>query len=149
MGTATGTWTTTESDPQRRAILAAADRLLAGFPRRSTGNLSTVQLAIEAGVKYWVVAQKHTDLRDHFQQLAAEAKNTPEAFRKAFDAHAQLKKDHAELRKHCADLEELVQIYALANNELSLENQRLRQETAATPGNVTPMRGPRRQPRVP
>jgi hypothetical protein len=42
------------------AILAAADRLLAGTPRLSTGNLSVVQLATEADVKYWVVAQKHT-----------------------------------------------------------------------------------------
>jgi hypothetical protein len=46
-----------ETDPQRIAILTAADRLLAGTPKRSTGNLSIVQLAVEANVKYWVVAQ--------------------------------------------------------------------------------------------
>lgn len=56
MGAATDSWPTQETDPQRRAILAAADRLLAGAPCRSTGNLSVVQLVVEADVKYWVVA---------------------------------------------------------------------------------------------
>ncbi len=48
MSTATASWTTSETDPQRKAILVAADRLLAGTPRHSSGNLSVVQLAIEA-----------------------------------------------------------------------------------------------------
>jgi len=69
MKTATASWPTNETDPQRIAILEAADRLLSGTPQRSTGNLSIVQLAVEANVKYWLVAQKHPDLRDHFQQL--------------------------------------------------------------------------------
>ena len=56
---ATRTWPHHESEPQRVAILAAADRLLTGTPDRSTGNLSVIQLAIEADIKYWVVAQKH------------------------------------------------------------------------------------------
>jgi len=76
MGTATNSWPTRETDPQRVAILAAADRLLAGTPQRSTGNLSIVQLAVEADLKYWIVAQKHTDLRDYFQHLAAKARTT-------------------------------------------------------------------------
>jgi hypothetical protein len=33
---------TNETDPQRIAILDAADRLLSGTQQRSTGNLSTV-----------------------------------------------------------------------------------------------------------
>ena len=145
MGTATETWTTRESDRQRRAILAAADRLLAGNPRRSTGNLSTVQLAAEAGVKYWIIAQKHTDLRDHFQQLAREAKNTPIALRKALDTHEQLKHDHAKLRRHCTGLEELVQTYALAINELAAENQQLKARLEAPADNVLPMPRSRRR----
>ncbi|WP_215542823.1 hypothetical protein [Amycolatopsis sp. CA-230715] len=60
---------------QRIAILHAADRLLASSPQGSTGNLSTVQLAVEADVKYWVVAQKHPDLRD--QHAARHASVTP------------------------------------------------------------------------
>ena len=60
--TASTNWPHHETNPQRIAILNAADRLLAGTPKRSTGNLSVVQLAIEANVKCWVVTQKHTDL---------------------------------------------------------------------------------------
>ncbi|MBV9023886.1 MAG: hypothetical protein JO362_08860 [Streptomycetaceae bacterium] len=134
-----------ETDRQRRAILAAADRLLAGTPRKSSGNLSTVQLAAEAGVKYWIIAQKHTDLREHFQRLAGEAKNIPAAARKTHDAHEKLKQDHAELRRHCGGLEELVQTYAHALNELARENQQLKERLEALPDNVRQLtRGRRR-----
>jgi hypothetical protein len=76
MGIATSAWSTRESNPQRVAILDAADRLLAGTPQRSTGNLSVVQLAAEADLKYWIVVQKHPDLRDHFQRLVVAIRST-------------------------------------------------------------------------
>lgn len=57
MKTATASWPTNDTAPQRIAILDAADHLLSRTPQRSTGNLCTVQLAVEADVKYWVVAQ--------------------------------------------------------------------------------------------
>lgn len=139
MGTATDTWPHTETDPQRQALLAAADRLLVGAPKHSTGNLSVVQLAVEADVKYWVVAQKHIDLRDHFQRLAAQAKNVPAAFRDTFDAHDKLAKEHAELRTHCTNLEQLVDRYATALNELAIENQALREQAVQQGGTVTPL----------
>jgi hypothetical protein len=140
MGNATSTWPTQETDPQRTAILAAADRLLAGTPRRSTGNLSIVQLAVEAGVKYWIVAQRHTDLRDHFQNLAKTAGNTPAAFRKTLDAHNQLKAERDRLRQHCDGLEQIIQTYAKVINELTLENQILRDQLTQPRRNVAPLR---------
>jgi len=146
MGPATDTWTSHETDRQRRAILAAADRLLAGTSRRSTGNLSTVQLAAEAGVKYWIIAQKHTDLRDHFQQLVREAKDTPVAQRKNLDAHQKIQNDHAELRRHCTGLEELVQAYALVINELTTENQQLKARLEGSIDNVRALPRNRRRP---
>jgi hypothetical protein len=76
MTTATATWPASESNPQRMAILHATDRPLAGTPWHSSGNLSIAQLAVEAQVKYWVVAQRHTDLRDHFQSLVRAADRT-------------------------------------------------------------------------
>lgn len=77
--TATTSWRTEEADPQRVGILAAADRMLSGKPQRCSGNLSVSQLAVEADVKYWVIAQKHTDLRDHFQRLAVAARRAAHA----------------------------------------------------------------------
>jgi hypothetical protein len=137
MDTATNAWPHAETDPQRQALLVAADRLLAGTPRHSTGNLSVVQLAIEAQVKYWIVAQKHTDLRDHFQQLIAHAGKIPIAFRDTLDAYDTLVEKHAELRHHCANLEQLVTLYATALNELALENKVLREQAAEQGGTVT------------
>jgi hypothetical protein len=125
MPSASATWTNHETDPQRQAILAAADRLLAGTPQHSSGNLSVVQLAVEAQVKYWIVAQRHTDLRDHFQALARTAN---QATHRTGTSQDELRKERDQLRQHCAGLEQLLQTYATVINELALENQALRDQ---------------------
>jgi hypothetical protein len=140
MKTATTSWPTNETDPQRIAILDAADRLLSGTHQRSTGNLSTVQLAVEADVKYWVVAQKHPDLRDHFQQLALHARRTAAEFRDNHDPFTQLQRDHLALKKHCTGLEQLVRTYGQVINELTLENKALREQAPSSHATVTPLR---------
>ena len=43
----------TETDPIRKKILAAMNRMFAGNPQRSTGRLNVSQLAIEAAVPRW------------------------------------------------------------------------------------------------
>jgi hypothetical protein len=133
---ASNAWPRSETDPQRRALLAAADRLLAGTPRHATGRLSVVQLAIEARVKYWIVAQKHTDLRDHFQRLAAESIRKA-SDRSISDPHEKLIQERDELRQHCQHLEQLVDLYATAVNELALENRALREQSSGQPGTST------------
>ena len=138
MTTATASWTTDETDPQRKAILAAADRLLAGTPRHSSGNLSVVQLAAEAQVKYWVVAQRHTDLRDHFQALARAAR-TRGAASQTHAERDRLREERDRLRQHCSGLEELVRAYAVVINELTIENQALRDQLAVPSATVTPL----------
>jgi formylmethanofuran:tetrahydromethanopterin formyltransferase len=57
---------TVDRQAERDAIQAAAGRLLAGAPTRSTGALTVLQLAAEAGVKRWVLTHKHPDLRQAF-----------------------------------------------------------------------------------
>jgi hypothetical protein len=143
MSTATASWKTTETDPQRKAILAAADRLLAGKPRYSTGNLSVVQLAVEAQVKYWVVAQRHTDLRDHFQALARAAGAKRGAVRGTTTEY-RIREERDRLRRHCAGLEELLRTYATVINELAMENQALRNQLRAPSPTVTPLQRRRR-----
>lgn len=123
--TATTSWPTEEIDPQRVSILAAADRMLSGKPQRCSGNLSVSQLAVEANVKYWVVAQKHTDLRDHFQRLAAAARRAAAAHDNDHDPIVKLQRNNAALSDHCQSLERLVQQYAIIINELTLENEQL------------------------
>jgi hypothetical protein len=143
MKTATTACPAAETDPQRIAILDAADRLLAGTPQRSTGNLATVQLAIEADVKYWIIAQKHPDLRDHFQQLARQARHAAAEFRDDHDPFIQLQRDHQALKKHCAGLEQLIHTYAQVINELSLENKALRDQTSSPHTTIIPLRSHR------
>lgn len=139
MSTATASWTTSETDPQRKEILAAADRLLAGTPRYSSGNLSVVQLAVEARVKYWVVAQRHTDLRDHFQVLVRAAGRTRGAAHQTSTERDRLREERDQLRHHCAGLEELVRTYAVVVNELTIENQALRDQVRTPSATVTPL----------
>lgn len=51
---------------ERRVIRDAMDRLLAGQPVRSTGALTVVALAEEAGVKRHLLTHRHPDLKEEF-----------------------------------------------------------------------------------
>jgi hypothetical protein len=66
--------------------------------------------------------------------------SAPEAFSRKLSEHEQLKKKHAELRQHCADLEERLQVYAAAFNLLALENAALSGRDAGA--RVLPIRRP-------
>ncbi|MFE4758722.1 hypothetical protein ACFRIB_52770 [Streptomyces mirabilis] len=114
-----------DGDPVRGAILTAMDRLLDGTPLRSRGRLSVSQLAVEAGVKRWHLTHQHLDLKELFQARVKTQDGTPEAFSRKLSEHEQLKKKYADLRQHCADLEERLQVYAAAINLLPLENESL------------------------
>ncbi|MFD4248013.1 hypothetical protein ACFWP3_41540 [Streptomyces sp. NPDC058525] len=114
-----------ETDPGRRAILAAMNRLFAGTPQRSTGRLNVSQLAIEAGVKRWQLTHQHTDLKDLFQARAEEHETHRTAQVRAADEFVELKKKHADLQAHCRSLEERLGIYATALHLITLENAAL------------------------
>lgn len=74
------------------------------------------------------MAQKHTDLRDHFQQLAAQDRRATATGSQSLDPFAQLQREHQELKQHCNRLEDLVRTYAVVINELSLENEVIRDQ---------------------
>jgi hypothetical protein len=116
-----------EKDPVRKKILAAMDRLLDGNPLRSTGRLSISQLAIEAGVARWRLTHQHLDLKEQFQARIKAADNDSGAGQ--LTDYEKLKDAHAELRKHCAELEERVQLYASVINLLALEKDAAGGET--------------------
>lgn len=60
----------TSDEQDRRAILLAMDRLLAG---QTTRKLTVKDLADEAGLKRYYLTQKHTDLKDLFYRRVAES----------------------------------------------------------------------------
>jgi len=124
---------------ERAAIIAATDRLLDGTPARSTGSLTIVQLAAEAGVKRWILTHKHTDLRDDFQRRARAASKLPPAFQHLEAQITDLQADNHRLRDRNRELQERNDLYAMVINELSA---RLHPANPGTghPGNVTQLR---------
>jgi hypothetical protein len=94
-----------DADAERAAIAAAMQRLLDGTPKRSTGALSILQLATEAGVKRWVLTHKHTDLADEFRSRVEASGAIPAAYsnleqraRKAEEANQGLRAQNTQLR---------------------------------------------------
>ena len=59
---------------EREAILAAMHRLLSGNATRSSGKLTIVTVAAEAGPKRHHLTHEHTDLRDLFNARDTEIK---------------------------------------------------------------------------
>ncbi|MFE3661102.1 hypothetical protein [Streptomyces sp. NPDC059165] len=114
-----------ETDPVRRSIIAAMNRLFAGTPQRSNGRLNITQLAVEADVKRWHLTHQHPDLKDAFQKQAARDEAKRADYSRSADAFGELKKKHAELQAHCRYLEARLQVYATALNLLSLEHAAL------------------------
>ncbi|MFF2185092.1 hypothetical protein [Streptomyces sp. NPDC058155] len=120
-----------ETDPIRRAILAAMNRLFAGTPQRSNGRLNVSQLAVEADVKRWHLTHQHPDLKDLFQAKTSEEETKRASHVRSADAYEKLRKQHSTLQAHCRFLEERLQIYATALNLLSLEHAALSGHGAA------------------
>ncbi|RLK09505.1 hypothetical protein DER29_6009 [Micromonospora sp. M71_S20] len=62
---------------ERKQIEAAIERLLAGAPLRSNGDLTVIQLALEADVKRWKLTHReqlektNRELREEIEVLRA------------------------------------------------------------------------------
>ena len=101
-----------ETDPIRKKIIAAMDRLLAGKPRRSTGRLNVSQLAIEAAVPRWHLTHQHVDLKEMFQARIRSEGTTPAPFRGTAATLHDLQQAHRRLQARCTELEERIKLYA-------------------------------------
>lgn len=125
---------------ERDWIRAAMDRILAGAPVRSNGALTIVALALEAGVPRNALTQRHTDLKNEFYQRirGRGADNEDEAKLRA--TIARLKTTIAARNKELAQLRTDVPALVRAVNQLTLENQQLRDAHAGT-GGVVPLPG--------
>ena len=108
----------TDADAERAAITAAMQRLLDGTPKRSTGALSIVQLAVEADVKRWVLTHKHTDLADEFRSRVDASGPIPPAYSNLEQRARQAEEANQELREQNARLRSQVTAYARIIHEL-------------------------------
>ncbi len=127
---------TTTPDAERDAIRAAADRLLDGTPLRSTGELTVVQLAAEAGVKRWLLTHKHRDLAEQFQARARVLAGDPPPVAALKKRIGELEAANAQLKAAEAERQELTDFYAQVINELATELDRVTAERDELLGNV-------------
>jgi chromosome segregation ATPase len=118
---------TSDHTAERAAIRAAMQRLLAGQPTNSTGALTVLQLAAEAGVKRWVLTHKHPDLRTEFERQREQINGVPQAFQHLQARAVDLEADNKRLRQHKAELTRRVDCYAQVIHELATELERLRE----------------------
>jgi chromosome segregation ATPase len=131
---------------EREAILAAMQRLLDGTPQRSTGALTVLQLAAEAGVKRWVLTHKHPDLKDEFECRRAQANGIPAAFQSLAAQATDLQQANARLREENNELRRRVDAYAQAIYQLNEQLRRL-EEQHRSMSNVHVLVRPRVTPR--
>lgn len=126
---------------ERDRIRAAMDRILAGTAENSTGALTVVALAHEAGVPRNALTQRHTDLRTEFYTRVRERSGTSEVEDSLRKTITRLKNTIAnkntELEQLRADVPALVRTI----NVLTLENQQLREAREQNHPTVVPIRG--------
>ncbi len=116
------------SDEERAAIAGAMQRLLAGKPLQSSGELTIVTLAAEAGLKRNKLTHKHTDLRDLFNAERRARLGIPDSELKLREQIDQLKGRVTELRAERDDYRAANETYARAIHVLTVENDGLRKE---------------------
>lgn len=113
---------------ERAAITAAMQRLLAGKPLHSSGDLTIVALAAEAGLKRNKLTHKHTDLKDLFYAEVRARNGFPDSELKLREQIAVLKAKIKDLQDERDDYRTASEVFARAINVLTVENDHLRKE---------------------
>ncbi|WP_103545051.1 hypothetical protein [Streptomyces sp. SM1] len=141
-----------DKDAERAAIRAAAARLLAGTPLRSTtGKLTGSELIIESGLRRDAVYGDHKDLVEEFQAQARAQSFTPDAVQKVAEENATLKQDLKDVKAALATERERNSALVRMAAELSLELEQARaelesaQQVSRLPGARSPRLPPRRR----
>jgi hypothetical protein len=115
-------------DDERNAITAAMQRLLAGRPLRSSGDLTIVALAEEAGLRRNKLTHKHTDLKELFYAEVKARNGIPANEVKLREQITALKTRIESLRQERDDYRAATEAFARAINVLTAENDNLRKE---------------------
>ncbi len=128
---------------ERDRIRAAMNRILDGTPRYSNGALTIVALALEAGVPRNALTQRHPDLKNEFYARAAARVGTSEIESQLRATIAKLTKTIANKNAELTQLRQDVPALVTVVNQLTLENQQLRETLVRPRATVTPFPGPR------
>ena len=133
----------TAEERERQRIRDAMDRLLAGKPIRSDGKLTIKSLAVEAGVKRWVLTHKHTDIQDEFRDRVRSQDSTTEATRALHEKISTLERDRKRDRAEGREAVAKTKLLARAVQVLALENSQLEQRVSGQASKVRPIRARR------
>jgi regulator of replication initiation timing len=119
-------------DAERRDLAAAAERLLAGTPLRSTtGKLTSTQLIIESGLRRDVVYGDHRNLVYDFKARVKAQRDTPNSIARTADENRVLKSENDALKRQLAEERETTKTLTKIVGELSLELHQAREELAS------------------
>jgi hypothetical protein len=125
---------------ERERIHAAMDRILAGTPQTSNGALTIVALAQEAGVPRNALTHRHLDLKNEFYERVKERGAAPDVEARLRKAVVKLKKTIASKNKELDQLHSDALALVRVVNQLTLENQQLRETLAQPASNVVAFR---------
>jgi chromosome segregation ATPase len=123
---------------ERDRIRAAMNRIVAGAPERSNGALTIVALALEADVPRNALTQRHTDLKNEFYERIKERGATPDVEARLRSTVVKLKETITNKNKELDQLRADVPALVRTINQLTLENQQLREELAQPDPNIIP-----------
>lgn len=119
-------------DAERSDLAAAAERLLAGTPMRSTtGKLTSTDLITESGLRRDVVYGDHKNLVDDFKARVKAQHATPNSIARIADENRMLKNENDALKTQLAEERETTKTLAKIVGELSLELHQAREELAS------------------
>lgn len=119
-------------DAERRDLAAAAERLLAGTPLRSTtGKLTSTQLITESGLRRDVVYGDHRNLVDDFKARVKAQHATPSSIARIAGENRALKNENEALKGQLAEERETAKTLTKIVGELSLELHQAREELAS------------------
>jgi hypothetical protein len=122
-----------DRDTERAALRAAAERLLAGTPLRSTtGKLTGSELIAESALRRDVVYGDHKDLVEEFQARAKAQHAAPVAVERFVEQNRTLKEEVAALKTELAAERARNKMLAKVAVELSLDLEQMREELAGS-----------------
>lgn len=125
---------------ERERITAAMTRILSGCSEHSSGALTIVALAQEAGVPRNALTQRHLDLKNQFYEHVKQRGATADVEIRLRATITTLKKTIASSRQELAQLRADVPALVRVINQLSAENLELRTELKMPAANVVPIR---------
>lgn len=132
-------------EAERARLRAAADRLLAGTPLRSTsGKLTASELLRESGLRCDVAYGDHKDLVEEFQAHVKAQNATPPAMQELADKYAEAKGKFAAVTEELAKERVITSALRRIVAELDLELRQAREELEQSE-NVTRLPATRRR----